>query len=116
MDNSYPFSLAFGPAENREACIESSQKVFERLMLRTHDRDRLPFDTIAVVAVNKDGVIDQKKMKNLIRIFRPDREGDLTMLDFVRSCDCESIYWSDVAMNEDRIACILTLRLFSLVL
>lgn len=87
MDNSYPFSLAFGPAENREASVESAQKVYERLMIRNPNSDRLPFDTIAVVAVNKEGEVDQKKMKNLIRIFRPNRDGDLSMLDFVRCCD-----------------------------
>lgn len=87
MDNSYPFSLAFGPAENREACIESAQKVYERLMLQTPDRDRLPFDTIAALAMTKHGGLDHKKMKTLIRIFRPDSEGNLTLIDFVRSCD-----------------------------
>lgn len=87
MDNSYPFSLAFGPAENREACIESAQKVYQRLMLHTPDHDRLPFDTIAVLATTKHGGLDQKKMKTLIRIFRPDSEGNLTLIDFVRSCD-----------------------------
>ena len=65
MDNSFPFSLAFGPAETREACIESAQKVYERLLLRTPDQDRLPFDTIAVVALNRHGEIDQKRMKQV---------------------------------------------------
>jgi hypothetical protein len=87
MDKSYPSSLAFGPAENRDACIESAQKVYERLMLHTPDRDRLPFDTIALVATTKHGDLDLKKMKTLIRVFRPDREENLTLIDFVRSCD-----------------------------
>lgn len=87
MDNSFPFSLAFGPAENREVCIESAQRVYERLMIRNQGHEKLSFDTIAVVAIDKNGVIDQKKMKNLIRIFRPDKEGELSLLDFVRCCD-----------------------------
>lgn len=29
-------------------------------------------------------------MKDLIKLFRPDRQGNLTMLDFVKSCD--SVY------------------------
>ena len=28
-----------------------------------------------------------EEMKDLIRLFRPDRNGDLTCLDFVKSCD-----------------------------
>lgn len=60
-------------------------------MIRNPSRDRLPFDTIAVVAMNKNGDINQKKMKELIRIFRPNREGELSMLDFVRSCDSKCI-------------------------
>jgi hypothetical protein len=91
--------LAFGPAETRETCIESAQKVFERLLLRTPDQDRLPFDTIAVVALNRNGEINQKKMKQLIRIFRPDQDGNLTMLDFVRSCDSEFARRNTVSMT-----------------
>jgi hypothetical protein len=47
----------------------------------------LHFDTLMSLATNKDGNIQKEKARALIRLFRPDREGNLTLLDFVRSCD-----------------------------
>ena len=87
MDEDYPFSLAFGPADTREACVESAQKVYSRLLSLTPDKDVLPFDTLAVLAKNKDGDIETDEMKELIHLFRPERNGNLTCLDFVKSCD-----------------------------
>ena len=92
MDQSFPFALAFGLADSREHCIESSQGVYRRLLLADpiHNKATLEFSTIAVLARadddNEDS-IDPTKMKDLIRIFRPDREGKLSMLDFVKSVD-----------------------------
>lgn len=90
MDQDYPFSNAFGPAERRESCVESAQIVYQRLLKNTPNHMVLPFETIGTLAVNKDGDIDSERMKDLIRLFRPDRRGNLTMLHFVRSCD--SVY------------------------
>lgn len=87
MDQDYPFSIAFGPAENRESCVQSAQIVYQRLMKNTPGNMVLPFDTIGSLALSKDGEIDSERMKDLIRLFRPDRRGNLTMLNFVRSCD-----------------------------
>jgi len=87
MDEDYPFSLAFGPADDRDACVESAQNVYSRLMLLTPEEVVLPFDTLAVLAKNKEGDIDTEEMKALIRLLRPERNGDLTCLDFVKSCD-----------------------------
>jgi hypothetical protein len=85
MDSEYVFSLSFGLANDRESCIESAQRVFERLLMATPGQRALPFETIAFLAVDEDdGTFDQVKMKSLIRLFRPDRDGTLTMLDFVR--------------------------------
>ena len=61
--------------------------MYERLLIPTPNATLLPFDTMASLAVRGEGDIDSKKMKGLIQVFRPDREGNLTMLDFVRSCD-----------------------------
>lgn len=87
MDEDYPFSVSFGPADTREACVESAQNLYSRLMLLTPDEPVLQFDTLAVLAKEKDGEINVDGMKDLIRLFRPDRNGDLTCLDFVKSCD-----------------------------
>jgi hypothetical protein len=75
MQKDYPFSYAFGPADTREACIESAQKVYTRLLLRTPGDNILQFLTIALLALQKDGTIDQQKAKDLVKLFRPDREG-----------------------------------------
>lgn len=83
-----PFSPAFGLADTREHCIESSQIVYKRLLQRQGDSDAvLDFDTIALLATTEDGDIDKDKMKELIRLFRPERDGTLTMVDFVKSVD-----------------------------
>lgn len=87
VDDIYPFSVAFGPADKRKACIESGQKVYERLLLRQSSGEVLHFNAIAQLAINRDGSINSDKMKELVRIFRPDREGILTPIDFLKSVD-----------------------------
>lgn len=59
-------------------------------MTRAPELIHLPFETMALIAVEDDGIIDQQKAKDLVKVFRPDREGSLTMLDFVKSTD--SVY------------------------
>jgi len=40
-----------------------------------------------MVALKKDGSLDEAKMKELIEVFRPTRQGELTMVEFVKSVD-----------------------------
>jgi Mechanosensitive ion channel len=89
IKNDYPFSFAFGIAATRESCLESSQELYRRLAMYHGDADcsLLRFDTLALIAVRADGEIDQLKAKELVRVFRPDRQGNLTVLDFVKSVD-----------------------------
>lgn len=87
VNDTYPFTVAFGRADNRESCLESSQKVYHRLLTRQDKGDVLHFDTIAVVALNSDGTMDEDKMKDLVRLFRPSRQGELSEIDFVKSVD-----------------------------
>lgn len=75
MQKQYPFSYAFGPADTREACIESAQKVYLRLLMRTPDETILHFDTLALIALQKDGTIDREKARDLMKLYRPDRQG-----------------------------------------
>ena len=88
----YPFSHAFGPADTRENCVDSSQKVYDRLLLHTPDEPVLQFETLALLALtDEDGeTIDQEKAKDLLKLFRPNRDGCLSVLDFVKSID--SVY------------------------
>jgi hypothetical protein len=87
MQNRYPFSLSFGPADTREACIESAQQVYRRLLKRSTEQELLQFETIALLALDENDNINQEKAKALVKLFRPDRQGNLTMLDFVKSVD-----------------------------
>lgn len=59
-------------------------------MLDTPGTDILSFDTLASVALNPDGTLHSETLKDLISLLRPDRDGDLTLLDFVKSVD--SVY------------------------
>lgn len=56
-------------------------------MLRTPGREELDFETIALVATNNDGSVDEGKVMSLIKLFRPARNGKLTKLEFVKSVD-----------------------------
>jgi len=87
VDDRYLFSVAFGPADKRESCFESAQSMYERLLLRQGSGDVLSFNTIAKIAVNRDGTMNTQKIKQLIRLFRPSRSGELTPLDFLKSID-----------------------------
>lgn len=87
QDDDYPFSLFFGPARTRELCVESSQALYERLLLKTPDQALLPFETIALVATRNGGEINAHRLRRLYRLFRPDSDGNLSLLDFVKSCD-----------------------------
>lgn len=64
--------------------------MYERLFVRQGSGDVLHFDSIAEIATSKDGTMNRPKLKALIRMFRPARDGKLTMLDFLKSVD--SVY------------------------
>lgn len=55
--------------------VYSSQEVFRRLMQRSSDPNVLKFDVLARVAERPDGSLDHEKLKRLIRLLRPDRDG-----------------------------------------
>lgn len=87
MDDKYPFSHAFGLAKTRELCVQSSQEVYDRLMLSASDAPALPFSILSVLAMDEKGEFIHAKIKSHIRLFRPDRQGNLSRLDFVKSVD-----------------------------
>jgi hypothetical protein len=87
MSNDYPFSIAFGLADTRDTCIQSSQLVYDDLLLHTPGEETLKFVTLSVLAKDDEGRIDEIKVKDLIRLFRPDREGQLSKIDFIKSVD-----------------------------
>jgi hypothetical protein len=90
IQNDHAFSYAFGPTRSREECLESSQYTYKRLLLANTPGQPLQFETLGLIAVGDNGEIDQEKARDLVKIFRPHRDGVLTMLDFVKSTD--SVY------------------------
>ncbi len=87
MDGDYPLSTVFGLADSRKSVCHSAEKVYERLLMKTPDAECISFETISMLAVGPDGKLDKDKARALIRLLRPDREGNLPMLEFVKSCD-----------------------------
>mmetsp|Transcript_23264 Transcript_23264/g.41596 ORF Transcript_23264/g.41596 Transcript_23264/m.41596 type:complete len:1233 (+) Transcript_23264:4492-8190(+) len=87
MDDTFPFTPAFGPAKTRAMCVDSCEKLFHRLLGPDNTSPRLPFETISEIAYDFDHRLIRDKVKALIKLFRPDRKGFLTKLDFVSSID-----------------------------
>ena len=86
LNTTTPFSRAFGRADNRDVCIASSQRVYERF-LQYEGGDEMHFNTIAKLCIDSTGDLDEEKLRKLVKLLRPDREGILTKLDFVKSID-----------------------------
>lgn len=55
--------------------VVSSQNVYQRLLLKTPGQTILNFETLALTAMKSNGTLDQEKLKDLIRLLRPDRDG-----------------------------------------
>jgi len=90
LNTPFPFSVAFGPADTRQSAIESTERVYNRLLLNGSNKNVLHFDALALLAVELDGTLSKTKLRDLIRLFRPDREGNVTLIDFAKSID--SVY------------------------
>ena len=86
ISGEYPFHQAFGVVRTRKDCVASAQLVFERL-LGNGPGPFLDFDTLCFVARSEKGDLDRRTVKELIRVFRPNRDGQLSKLDFVKSVD-----------------------------
>lgn len=85
MQTEYPFSVLFGQANSRDICAASAANVYERLVFNQSDSSKnLSFATLAIVATNNNGTVKQKVMKKLVEMFRPNKDKELTLLDFIR--------------------------------
>ena len=84
-----PFSPAFGVVGTRKDCVTSAQMLFERLMFDAPG-PFLGFDTLCLIARDKKGDLDRGIVQEMIRVFRPNRSGYMSKLEFVKSIDrCE---------------------------
>lgn len=91
LDTPFMFSYNFGLVDTRENCIESAQEVYLRLLLDMNDdSDVLKFEVLSTLALRSNGSFHAEIIKDLISLLRPDRNGNLTLLDFVKSVD--SVY------------------------
>ncbi|KAL7500365.1 hypothetical protein ACHAWT_008467, partial [Skeletonema menzelii] len=87
LEDSHPFGLSFGPAFSRDSCIKSSKALYKGLLALTPGSTILHFDVIGVLAYNPDGSFDDRKAKELVNLFRPDKHDEISLLAFVQSCD-----------------------------
>jgi small-conductance mechanosensitive channel len=87
LEDSHPFGLSFGPAFSRDSCIKSAKALYRRLLALTPGSTVLHFDVIGVLAYNADDSFDEKKAKELVKLFRPDKHDEISLLAFVQSCD-----------------------------
>ena len=72
IKDEYPFSPTFGSVRTREGCVASAQELFERLMVGRLGIF-LDFDVLCLTAKDEAGNIDRTMVKDLIRVFRPNR-------------------------------------------
>lgn len=67
--------------------IQGAESVYKKLLVAYPGSVVLPFDAIGVIAIHPNGTVDEMKLRELIRLFRPDCDGNLSLLDFAKSID-----------------------------
>lgn len=87
MDTTYPFGEDFGLGSTRDEAIASAEAIFTKLRRLPNEAGHLSFDTLGLIALREDDTYDPIKRKSLRRIFQPDVNNTLTLLQFVQSCD-----------------------------
>jgi hypothetical protein len=79
LESLFVSGIAWGDVRWRDRMVISTQDVYRRLLLGTPSSESLSFDILARTAMGTDGSLDQEKLKHLIRLFRPDRDGKMTL-------------------------------------
>ena len=87
LNADYPFSAAFGPADTRKNCTESASRLYYKLLSHQSDDHALEFRTLCEIAIHSDGSSDLAKVKQLVQVFRPNKDNLLYATDFTRSID-----------------------------
>jgi hypothetical protein len=102
LESSYPFGQSFGKAETRHQVVDCAQQVYVELLELQQNLDihnvyscaggldpttTLKFHTLAIIAMDDLGNLDMKMAKELMNVFRPTREGDISLVEFVKSVD-----------------------------
>ncbi|GAX10966.1 hypothetical protein FisN_2Lh496 [Fistulifera solaris] len=90
LKDRFMFGTPFGETTSRENLVINAQKLFQTLRgldEEGEDTMEISFDVLALAAIDDHGDLDEVALKELIRILRPDRNGKLKLLDFVKSFD-----------------------------
>ena len=97
LDSSMPYSPAFGVAKSREQVLDCAQNLYNKLLKKQqvlrgapaneNSGEVLRFHTIALTALKKSGYFDRNQCKELVSLFRPARNGNITLLEFCKSID-----------------------------
>jgi Mechanosensitive ion channel len=91
LDKPYMLGIAWGDVSTREKMICTSQVVYWKLRRLSSDpKDGIQFDVLAALTEQPDGTLHPDELKHLIRLLRPDRQGLLSLAEFVKSVD--SVY------------------------
>ena len=85
LDTDHPLSTPFGIADTQKHCVDSAEKIFQKLRLKDPASETVKFDTILNIALDADDHLDMTKVKSLKKLFKPRSNGDISMLDFVRA-------------------------------
>eukprot|EP00980_Cylindrotheca_fusiformis_P014044 scaffold3670_cov124-Cylindrotheca_fusiformis.AAC.20 len=97
LESTRPYSPVFGEARTRTEVIKRSEALYNQLLNKQqflHGNDLMPpeysilrFHTIAMSAVKSNGSFDRNLCKGLVKTFRPNRNGNITKLEFCKSID-----------------------------
>jgi hypothetical protein len=87
LKDRFMFGTSFGELSSRENLVINAQKLFQTLRGlddEGEDTMEISFDVLALAGIDDHGNLDEVALKELIRILRPDRNGKLKLLDFVK--------------------------------
>jgi hypothetical protein len=87
LKDRFMFGTPFGETSSRENLVINAQKLFQTLRGLDEESEEtmeISFDVLALAAIDDHGNLDEVALKELIRILRPDRNGKLKLLDFVK--------------------------------
>lgn len=95
LDSEYPFSHAFGRAKTRLEVIDCSQNNLNKNLMEIQklgstafkNSPVLKFHIITISVLNKRRLLDQKQVQELMTMFRPARNGDISIIEFCKSID-----------------------------
>jgi hypothetical protein len=117
LNSDHPFGQYFGYCPTRYDSVECSQRIYSDLLkvqnrvpsfqevitspsakssssssssdesITDATLTTLKFHTIALIAIDETGELDTDQVKQLMKLFRPTRDGDISLIDFCKSVD-----------------------------